>query len=168
MRRSIDTWLPTLNSLLGLLIRAIGAIGLVCEIFVDHFRNPTAIVVFGGIAGGQDSGWVPLQLASGVIAATGYYPPCARLRDGVVQLKGAVQNNTGGSTNGGIGYGQGFVWATVPASMVPSATLILAGGYVPDTVGLTTIDVGTGHIHSAASTSTGQAVNFDGLIYTLQ
>lgn len=54
MRRSIDSWLPTLNSVLSLAIRAIGAIGLVAEIFVDHFRNPTAIVVFGGIAGAPD------------------------------------------------------------------------------------------------------------------
>lgn len=43
-----------LSSWLGLLTRAVGLGGLVYEILADHLQNPTALVVFGGLAGVPD------------------------------------------------------------------------------------------------------------------
>jgi hypothetical protein len=43
-----------LSGWLTLLIRAIAAIGLLYEIVIDHLRNPTALVVFGGLGGLPD------------------------------------------------------------------------------------------------------------------
>jgi hypothetical protein len=43
-----------LSGWLTLVIRAIAAGGLVFETLVDHLRNPTALVVFGGLAGLPD------------------------------------------------------------------------------------------------------------------
>lgn len=34
------------------LVRWIGILGLLYEIFLDHVRNPTALVVFGGLSEG--------------------------------------------------------------------------------------------------------------------
>lgn len=54
VRQRIDSWLPVLNRLLSTICRIIGAVGLVYEIFLDHLREPTALVVFGGLAGLPD------------------------------------------------------------------------------------------------------------------
>jgi hypothetical protein len=35
------------------MVRGIAATGMLIEIFPDHLKNPTALVVFGGIAGGE-------------------------------------------------------------------------------------------------------------------
>lgn len=45
---------PELSGWLTLLIRAVAAIGLAYETFIDHLKNPTALVVFGGLAGLPD------------------------------------------------------------------------------------------------------------------
>lgn len=47
MRGELTAWLR-------LVTRAIAAGGLIYEILVDHLRNPTALVVFGGLAGLPD------------------------------------------------------------------------------------------------------------------
>jgi hypothetical protein len=39
---------------MGLVFKVIAAVGLLYEIFPDHLRNPTALVVFGGLAGGVE------------------------------------------------------------------------------------------------------------------
>jgi hypothetical protein len=44
----------TLSGWLALLIRLIAAFGLLWEIVGDRLRNPTALVVFGGLAGLPD------------------------------------------------------------------------------------------------------------------
>lgn len=47
LRRSIDGWLGTLSQIMGL-------IGLAYELAIDKLRNPTALMVFGGLAGLPD------------------------------------------------------------------------------------------------------------------
>jgi hypothetical protein len=44
----------TLSGWLALLTRAVGVVGLLYEILVDKLRNPTALVVFGGLSGLPD------------------------------------------------------------------------------------------------------------------
>jgi hypothetical protein len=44
----------TLSSWIALLTRVVAIGGLVYEILVDHLKNPTALVVFGGLAGAPD------------------------------------------------------------------------------------------------------------------
>lgn len=45
---------PELSGWLTLVIRCISALGLGYEILIDHLQNPTALVVFGGLAGLPD------------------------------------------------------------------------------------------------------------------
>lgn len=47
MLRTLDQWLT-------LIIRVVAVAGLLYEILADHLHNPTAIVVFGGLAGLPD------------------------------------------------------------------------------------------------------------------
>lgn len=47
MKRELSGWLT-------LVIRALAALGLAYETLIDHLRNPTALVVFGGLAGLPD------------------------------------------------------------------------------------------------------------------
>lgn len=47
LQRSLSGWL-------ALLTRFVGIGGLIYEIVVDHLRNPTALVVFGGLSGLPD------------------------------------------------------------------------------------------------------------------
>ena len=47
LRSELSAWLT-------LAVRVIAAGGLGYEILVDHLRNPTALVVFGGLAGLPD------------------------------------------------------------------------------------------------------------------
>lgn len=44
LRQSIDNWTLTVSRLMGLA-------GLGYELVLDHLQNPTALVVFGGLAG---------------------------------------------------------------------------------------------------------------------
>lgn len=44
LRQSIDDWTLTVSRLMGLA-------GLGYELILDHLKNPTALVVFGGLAG---------------------------------------------------------------------------------------------------------------------
>lgn len=46
-RRALSEWL-------ALAIRAVATGGLIYETLIDHLRNPTALVVFGGLAGLPD------------------------------------------------------------------------------------------------------------------
>lgn len=43
LRKEINLWILT-----G--VRVVGIIGLLYELFIDQLRNPTALVVFGGLA----------------------------------------------------------------------------------------------------------------------
>lgn len=47
MKALLDSWVPTIS-------RYIGIAGLVYELALDHLRNPTALVVFGGLTGLPD------------------------------------------------------------------------------------------------------------------
>lgn len=47
MQRKLTEWTNVLT-------RVIAAGGLIYEILVDHLKNPTALVVFGGLAGLPD------------------------------------------------------------------------------------------------------------------
>jgi hypothetical protein len=44
----------TLSGWLALLIRLVATAGLIYEIAIDQLKNPTALVVFGGLAGLPD------------------------------------------------------------------------------------------------------------------
>ena len=46
-RAIIEEWLSTL-------LRIIGAVGLIYETVIDEFKTPTALIVFGGLAGLPD------------------------------------------------------------------------------------------------------------------
>lgn len=47
----LDDWL---DGWISLLVRIMGIVGLVYETFVDQLRNPTALLVFGGLATAKD------------------------------------------------------------------------------------------------------------------
>ena len=46
-RKTLEEWLGTATRFLGIL-------GLIYEVLVDHLKTPTALVVFGGLAGSPD------------------------------------------------------------------------------------------------------------------
>ena len=46
-RRNLEEWISTT-------IRVVGILGLGYEVLVDHLKTPTALVVFGGLAGLPD------------------------------------------------------------------------------------------------------------------
>jgi hypothetical protein len=47
-RRTIEEWISTIS-------RILGVVGLIYELFINNLNNPTAIVVFGGLAGLPDA-----------------------------------------------------------------------------------------------------------------
>ena len=53
------------NLWIAQVVRLIGILGLLVEIFVDHLKNPTALVVFGGLAEGPDlfGYWARMRMA---------------------------------------------------------------------------------------------------------
>jgi hypothetical protein len=71
------------------------------------------------IAGGQDSGWVAVTLATNIGQIAGSYVPAARLRGDRVELAGGVQNNTGVAITAA-------TIATIPAGLRPASTVQVA------------------------------------------
>lgn len=96
--------------------------------------------------------WVPLTLTSGMIAASGYYVPAARIVGDVVQLGGTMKNNSGSAISG--------VLATMGASFYPSANVLLAGGAL-------NISGGSGGLDYPGSLANGGLLGLDGLTYGL-
>lgn len=114
----------------------------------------------------QDSGWIPLALASGIGAYYGDRTPSVRLLGDRVELKGTLQNNTGGTV------AAGTTLATIPSGYrpnivgVPGLRFIV---FVTCSANLDSIEIpGTGTISTVTQgwLSTGM-VDLDGVSYSL-
>lgn len=109
--------------------------------------------------------WVPLTLATNVIALSGGYTPAARLeRGGVVRLRGGLNNNTGGAVS------PGTTLATIPSS--PPGLLPLASGginvpaiNIAGTAGVAQI-TSSGLIVFSASIPNTQTLGLDGITFS--
>jgi hypothetical protein len=136
-------------------------------------RGSSAILTSNGtnwyiVAGGLDTGWKSLTLASGVVTVVGSETPSARLLGDLVYLKGEMQNATGVTLNAGSGQ-----WATVPTSMKPTAAngVVMAGSaYVTATFAVPIVIDSTGAVFTASGSANNIANNgllwLDGIRYS--
>jgi hypothetical protein len=145
----------------------INGAGLSATSFVLGTPYASATLVFDGTAweircGRQDTGWLPLTLAAGMNVAGGYTPSVRLVGDGV-QLKGVLQNESGG-TVGGIGS----TIATInQASLCPSATVYPCVGLPNSTASATAQVTTAGLISINGSLGNTSFLAFDGSSYTL-
>jgi len=104
--------------------------------------------------------WVSLTLETGIIAATGFRVPSARLEGDVVRLKGVMENNSGGTlTNAG--------FAIVPTGLRPSASVYDETPNI-DTGATCQITVSTGGVTGVVdSVANGNRISLEGRTFPL-
>lgn len=112
------------------------------------------------IGGQQNTGWVPLTLATNIGARSPLYTPAARVIGDTVTLRGGFQNNTGGTTSAF------FQWATVPAACIPAST-VECSVFATQVGTELQVVTGTGALKIDAAVAAGGQVAFDGANYSL-
>lgn len=123
----------------------------------------TAMLVSDGstwnmIAGHQETGWQALSLAGGVVTYNSGYLPSARYDGAIVQLKGVIQNNSGGNILANA------TLATIPAALQPTSPTVFH--YFNGGTGGGNIQVSS-TITLSATLSNLATVQLDGISYTL-
>lgn len=83
------------------------------------------------VSGQQDTGWVPLALNTGTTAFTNTYTPAARIQGDKVELRGGVQNTSGGT------WGANTVFTNLPSSAFEAAKqIMILGSYASGAINL--------------------------------
>lgn len=129
--------------------------------------TPGAVVVFQSdgsswfcVAGGQDSGWAALSLASGFTNPGGSYGPSARILGDRVWFSGLIHNNTGGTVAGGT------TLATLPPGCAPASTVYMVVA-ASSTVNELTVPASTLTLQNVPAITLAQTVVLDGVSYRL-